>query len=247
MQIDLKLKDIFSGSKPVIVLVGSLTRFSDRFMSMLSEEFADHQFLRFGRMDELESTSSSMLSVEVIVFEESHVAAILSNPQAYLELAGTAQIAIAFSQAPVAAHFLKSRGCHPGLENVGLLPLNAQIEVWIAVMRLLLCGQVYLPQSVMSSFPASEAGNTSPGKTLTADEGARLHNLTAREWEVLELVATGRQNKVIANELNLSEHTVKLHIHNVLRKLGLSNRTLATRWYHRLSNAASADGIQRRG
>jgi DNA-binding NarL/FixJ family response regulator len=51
--------------------------------------------------------------------------------------------------------------------------------------------------------------------------------LSAREIEVLRHVAAGNSNKIIASNLNLSEHTVKGHIKNVLSKLGASDRTHA--------------------
>jgi DNA-binding NarL/FixJ family response regulator len=58
-----------------------------------------------------------------------------------------------------------------------------------------------------------------------ADE---THGLTARELEVLRLVAAGQTNKAIAAELVLSERTVDRHVSNIFAKLGVSSRTAAT-------------------
>src|SRR5215203_1735791 len=57
----------------------------------------------------------------------------------------------------------------------------------------------------------------------TGDSG-----LSARELEVLRLLASGRTNRAIAAELVVSEHTVARHVQNIFRKLGVSSRTAAT-------------------
>ena len=54
------------------------------------------------------------------------------------------------------------------------------------------------------------------------------HGLTARELEVLRLIAAGKTNKAIAAELVLSERTVDRHVSNIFTKLGLSSRAAAT-------------------
>jgi two-component system, NarL family, response regulator LiaR len=48
--------------------------------------------------------------------------------------------------------------------------------------------------------------------------------LTAREWEVIDLVAEGRTNDQIANVLVLSSETVRSHVKNILRKLDARSR-----------------------
>ncbi len=53
------------------------------------------------------------------------------------------------------------------------------------------------------------------------------HDLTERELEVLRLIAQGKSNKDISDELVLSEKTVKTHVSNILQKLHLSDRTQA--------------------
>lgn len=54
------------------------------------------------------------------------------------------------------------------------------------------------------------------------------HGISARELEVLRLVAAGKSNREIAAELVISEHTVARHLQNIYAKLGLSSRTAAT-------------------
>ncbi len=62
--------------------------------------------------------------------------------------------------------------------------------------------------------------------TPTAVE-ALSEPLTAREDEVLALLGRGLPNKLIARELNISEHTVKFHVSSVYAKLGVTNRAEA--------------------
>jgi DNA-binding NarL/FixJ family response regulator len=51
--------------------------------------------------------------------------------------------------------------------------------------------------------------------------------LTARELEVLQLLASGLGNKEIASRLQISEHTVKFHVASIMGKLGAASRTEA--------------------
>jgi DNA-binding NarL/FixJ family response regulator len=52
-----------------------------------------------------------------------------------------------------------------------------------------------------------------------------IARLSPRELEVVRLIANGRTNPAIAEELHISRPTVARHVVNILRKLGLSNRT----------------------
>ncbi|MEP7297886.1 MAG: LuxR C-terminal-related transcriptional regulator [Burkholderiales bacterium] len=62
----------------------------------------------------------------------------------------------------------------------------------------------------------------------TADDAT---GLSTREREVLERIAAGDSNKLIARALDISPHTVKRHVANILDKLGLASRGQASAWW----------------
>jgi len=63
-------------------------------------------------------------------------------------------------------------------------------------------------------------------------ESAATYGLTSREIQILRLVAAGASNAAIAKELWITEQTVKFHLSNVYRKLGVATRTQASRYAH---------------
>jgi DNA-binding NarL/FixJ family response regulator len=70
-----------------------------------------------------------------------------------------------------------------------------------------------------------------PGsKPVARAAGDRSKLLTERELEIVRLVGEGHSNRELARMLWVTEQTVKFHLTNVYRKLGVSNRTEASRW-----------------
>jgi DNA-binding CsgD family transcriptional regulator len=76
----------------------------------------------------------------------------------------------------------------------------------------------------------------------TSGSPRNTHGLTARELEVLSLVATGRTNRAIATKLFISEKTVARHVSNIFAKLAVTSRAAATAfaYEHNLLRADSA-------
>jgi two-component system, NarL family, response regulator YdfI len=74
---------------------------------------------------------------------------------------------------------------------------------------------------------ADRAGESRRGSSLGTDPGEQtvVESLTAREVQVLELLAEGLPNKTIAARLNISDQTVKFHVSSIAGKLGAANRT----------------------
>jgi DNA-binding NarL/FixJ family response regulator len=69
-------------------------------------------------------------------------------------------------------------------------------------------------------------------ETQVADDAAKAAGLTERETAILKALARGLSNDAIGKELWVAEQTVKFHLTNIYRKLGVSNRTEATRYVY---------------
>ena len=65
-------------------------------------------------------------------------------------------------------------------------------------------------------------------KMLDRDsDSSKIESLTRRELEVLKMLSYGTYNKEIAEQLNISERTVKNHVSNIFKKIGVTDRTQA--------------------
>jgi DNA-binding NarL/FixJ family response regulator len=98
-------------------------------------------------------------------------------------------------------------------------------------VRAVAAGHVLLGPQVSAALVAQavHGGANSVG-------GPRGPQLTAREREVLELIAAGHSNREIARSLGLAEKTIKTHVSNILMKLGVADRTQAALWAVRHEN-----------
>jgi DNA-binding NarL/FixJ family response regulator len=92
-------------------------------------------------------------------------------------------------------------------------------------------GQPAPLQSVPAEPVLAEPVTSEPGGTVPAQQG-QPGQLTAREADVLRLVARGATNREIASRLFLSEGTVKNHLSRILTRLGLRDRTQAAIYAH---------------
>ena len=98
----------------------------------------------------------------------------------------------------------------------GFIPKTDSPAVITSAVRLILAGGVYVPPQLVTGARPDAAVN-----------GASPSGLTARQMEVVRLLARGLSNKAIARELGVSEGTVKVHLLAVFRVLDVRNRTAA--------------------
>jgi len=84
-------------------------------------------------------------------------------------------------------------------------------------------GEIWVARRVVSRFVEREAFADSNRENMPSTQGT----LTQREQEVLRLLATGITNKEIAQDLFISEKTVKTHVNNIFKKLNVTRRLQA--------------------
>ena len=111
----------------------------------------------------------------------------------------------------------------------GFITKSASAEVMLSALRLIMAGGIYVPPEMVRPDSATAETINDPDQRppLGTDKDARSDALTTHQHEVLERLEEGKSNKQIARELELSEHTVKIHVTRILRALGVSNRTQA--------------------
>ena len=95
----------------------------------------------------------------------------------------------------------------------GILPKTMPAKSLANAIRFIHAGETYMPLSLMRDEMNSPSSNGGP--------------LSSREMTVLAFLGEGKQNKEIANELALSEATIKMHVKSICKKLDANNRTHA--------------------
>ncbi|WP_312959128.1 two-component system response regulator NarL [Stutzerimonas nitrititolerans] len=106
----------------------------------------------------------------------------------------------------------------------GYLLKDMEPEELISQIRLAALGKLALSPELTRVLAEAIRERPKPG------HGVPMVSLTKRERDVLRLIAKGQTNKMIARKLDISEGTVKVHVKNLLHKLGLRSRVEAAVW-----------------
>jgi DNA-binding NarL/FixJ family response regulator len=101
---------------------------------------------------------------------------------------------------------------------------STSLTVAVAALRLVAAGGQYFPNV---PHPAQASDTASVNVVRPGRPGERCEKLTPREQAVMSILAVGAQNKIIAYKLGMSMSTVKAHMHSIIRKLQVRNRTEA--------------------
>lgn len=104
-----------------------------------------------------------------------------------------------------------------------VLPTDAAADELINAVTTLYNGLIVIHPHLAPQLLAQ------PESRITSDNEPLVEPLTSREREVLQLIGQGLANKMIADRLHISEHTVKFHVSAIYAKLGVASRTEAVR------------------
>ncbi len=106
----------------------------------------------------------------------------------------------------------------------GYLMKDIACEALMQSLRLVMMGEKVFPTHLAALLVSGRA------EDMGAEVPTRRKGLSQREVQILHCLLNGNSNKMIANHLNITEATVKVHLKSLLRKINASNRTQAAIW-----------------
>lgn len=102
----------------------------------------------------------------------------------------------------------------------GFIPtMNTELPAVLAAIRFVRDGGTFAPLNMLLTDRSGQAMHS------LVDHD--MHRLTPRQLTVLSHLKLGKANKIIAHDLGMTESTVKVHVRNIMRKMGATNRTQA--------------------
>lgn len=121
----------------------------------------------------------------------------------------------------------------------GLTTDQLSIALTIDVMRLVHAGMLVYPRNL---FEILQQGRAPVHGRAPPSSEPRIDRLTPRQHDVVRLIAVGLSNRAIAQQLSISESTVKVHVRAIMERLGIVNRTQAAALF--LDIRAEAPGAE---
>jgi DNA-binding NarL/FixJ family response regulator len=198
------------GSRPIIVVVHPRAVFRDCFARCLGISYSDHEVQSFASVSEWHGSTEPGMAVPAVAIIVLQSGDVPNNGDLESLQETTAKMpVIIVADSDDVDHVVQTlrRGAR------GYIPSSLPFNVAVEAVRLVEAGGVFVPAS---SFLGRDQPPTldKPGVTLTE-----------RQKAVLEEIRHGKANKQIAYELNMSEHTVKVHLRHIMKKLKARNRT----------------------
>ncbi|MDI6025821.1 response regulator transcription factor [Corticibacterium sp. UT-5YL-CI-8] len=178
----------------------------------------------------------SVPSVAVVLIDETYLANLSPSEETLIRQMRDRIVAVVDEAAP---HFSAATYHHVSSNLVrGVLSMNLRLEIWLPTVELFLRGAEFVPSSLIRAHRGAS-------KTVESTEtsAANIGALTEREWQVLQMISAGWSNRVIALRCQLSENTIKVHVHNIIKKLNTSNRTAAAAIFFAVKKAGGLDHL----
>lgn len=211
----------------LVVLADELPLFRDALRWVLDERSADlgfqgqgrhpgsprYEVVEVGNFDDLLDLLEHSASPRLLILD--------FNLPGARGLLGLVQLHLSFPRLPVAV--VASRAEPETVARVlgqgalGFIPKSAGREVFPRALRQLLAGECWVPPELLPG----DAEVVQPNPAILQ----QLASLTPQQRRIAMLVAQGRLNKQIADDLGISENTVKVHVSTLLKRLHLRNRT----------------------
>jgi DNA-binding NarL/FixJ family response regulator len=217
--------------QPVLLIIEPVTLTRTCMLSILRRELIGFEIIEMATTDGLDCASG----------RDVRVVALSIGDKSILDPSVDGDLTILLDHCPNASIALLSNrddeasalaAMHRGVR--GFFPTSIPVEVAVAGLRLVLAGGVYRPLPIIGENGAPEqfypGGRPSRYSATDAAKEAPEKNMfdfTPREQHVLAELELGLPNKLIAAKLHLSENTVKMHIHHIMRKCAARNRTEA--------------------
>ncbi|MCU9846636.1 response regulator transcription factor [Defluviimonas sp. WL0024] len=220
------------GSEAVaeLAIIGSRHSFSECLVRATSMEVGDSGLERLETLADFDALPPvRKAAVRLVVVDEATISQ--DDGATFGERGGfgSAVVVLAYRSEEAARRIIDLASGFDWIESY--LPIDIRFDLWISVLRLLLSGGRYVPAELLRAEEPAEAVANDRIGTAARSGAASDAGLTPREKQVLTLLAKGLPNKLIASKLDLSQHTIKLHIHHVITKLGVQNRTEAVARY----------------
>ena len=202
---------VANARKPGIVVIHQKAFFRDCFARCLQISYNSHNTFAFANIaDWRNSTEPSALTPAIIVFFIDNVGTSLIADLQFLESSAATIPVVIMSDADDMDHVVRA------LENGarGYIPTSLSFNVAVEAVRLVEAGGTFVPASSLVHDHCTQTPAPKTGRILTE-----------RQMMVAEALCQGMANKQIAYQLSMSEHTVKVHLRHIMRKLKARNRT----------------------
>jgi DNA-binding NarL/FixJ family response regulator len=207
-----------------VVLIEAETLLRESLAHLLATCIPDAQVERFARVEDVAAGPASLILIGADLARTA-AAEFAEEYWSVKEICGHAPIG-----AIVLGDDSDFLGSLRALGVVGIINQDSSAAVVVAAVKLMMVGGYCLPPETFLSRTLTLAPiQAIPGAHAPPLESSRAGlgelGLTARERDIMRSLREGRQNKLIAHELGISESTVKVHLRNIMKKLHASNRT----------------------